>query len=407
MRGRGQPGAALIVDPPALAPAAFDHLGNFSWYGASYGTPSVTLQKAGFGALPGLSLPAEKDSTALLVLPPADDLIVNGQFETGVPSGWSASSPLVSLSDSGAAHTGSHSAVVRNLLVQGGTVLASSAPSFATPQILGDRNGGLHAIWMGSGPAGQIIYYTHRPQDGEWTSPVVLGAPAAYPQMAASSDGALTVVWFATLPWPGNSLYALFMTQMPEGGSWSAPVQITYAYGLTSNFSGPGPRLSADGLGGLHLAFATDMGVWFMRHLPAATASVPDLVQGAAWAPQMQAGADGQVHFLWQIQGSISRQLYYARLSLDGSLTQEMPPFSSFDNYRLTLNATGDPTVPHAAVVLRDLCQPAPAKGGWSDPVTVKAVSDRTAVTLPDVRFGPMGRCSRPGRNIPATPTRW
>jgi hypothetical protein len=393
LRGRPRPGAALSVNPPALAPATFDHQGNFHWYGASYGTQSVTLQKDGFGALPPLNLPAEKDSTALLVLPPADDLIVNGQFETTTPVGWSASSPQVSLNDTGAAHTGNHSALVSNQLVQSVTFLGFSTTWNGDAQILGDRTGRLHAIWVGNGPGGTAIYTTNKPQGGEWAAPVMLGTLAGLPQMAVSSDNTLTAVWFATLPSPGNTLHALFMSQMPEGGSWSAPVQITYSYGLTSNFNDPGPRLSADGLGGLHLAFATDMGVWYMHQPAGGSWTAPDLVQGAAWSPQIQAGVDGQVHFLWQRQQTTdTRQLNYAQRALDGSLTQETLPFSDFENYRLALNAAGNPT----ALVQRwrygIYASQRLAEGGWSGPVTVKAISQNNTITLTDARFGPDGR---------------
>ena len=388
MRGRGQPGAALIVDPPALAPAVFDHLGNFSWYGASYGTPSVTLQKDGFGALPGLSLPAEKDSTALLVLPPADDLIVNGQFETGVPSGWSATNRWLACMiwrrsyrqpfgrgqkpavQGGRSSLFAHRLPPRKFLaiaMAGCMPSGRAAPrdkSFITPTGPRTASGPLQWCWAHG-------LLTHK-----------------WPEQRRHPDGG--VVRDAALTWQ----FAACPLYDPNAGGRKLECAGSNHLCLRADqqFLWPPPAPERGWAGRAAPAFATDMGVWYM-HQPFRR-QLEGVRSGAgSGLGAANAGRGGwQVHFLWQLQGSISRQLYYARLSLDGSLTQEMLPFSSFDNYPLALNATGDPTVLMQQWFYGIYASQRLPEGGWSDPVTVKAISDQTTITLTDVRFGPDGR---------------
>lgn len=106
---RNQPIAIATVqsNPAALNTSASDLSGKFSLYFNSSSTYSLTITRDGFGTLPPMRNVLVSDTSPMvyLFLPPADDRIVNGGFESEGFTGWTASgeiSPSVVVT----AHTG-------------------------------------------------------------------------------------------------------------------------------------------------------------------------------------------------------------------------------------------------------------------------------------------------------------
>lgn len=121
---RGQPVALAAVNfsPPGLALAATDPDGNYIAYVRASDTYSMQVTRAEFGVLPAIKVFVTTNGATApdAYLPPANDLIANGQFERGNLSGWTlsgANSPTLSPQP----HSGGHAAAL------GGTAGVESA----------------------------------------------------------------------------------------------------------------------------------------------------------------------------------------------------------------------------------------------------------------------------------------
>jgi hypothetical protein len=112
LNNRHQPifNAAVTVDPPVLNVARTDGRGNYTAYFAASGTYSLTAAREGFGPLPPqMNLAFSDDATASdCVLPPANDAMLNGGFESGDLSGWTSDPAVTATVEMSAAHTGGY-----------------------------------------------------------------------------------------------------------------------------------------------------------------------------------------------------------------------------------------------------------------------------------------------------------
>lgn len=105
----GQPvfAAQVTSTPPVLLPASTDPQGDYLLCHEDAVTYMLTAARSGFGPLPPTQ-PLSGTLTGVdFYLPPADDLLTNGQFESGDLSGWSSSGSGDALI-TGTAHTGDY-----------------------------------------------------------------------------------------------------------------------------------------------------------------------------------------------------------------------------------------------------------------------------------------------------------
>jgi hypothetical protein len=106
---RGHPvvGAQAMAAPAALNVAVPGHKGDFALYFDHPVTVDLAASAAGFGSLlPIRGLIVDRDRDGLhLVLPPADDLVANGHFESGL-QGWQVNSAMTPTVVTGRGHTG-------------------------------------------------------------------------------------------------------------------------------------------------------------------------------------------------------------------------------------------------------------------------------------------------------------
>ena len=116
---RDQPIAVVNVqaNPTALNTGISRHDGIYDLYFASGGVYALTTMRSNFGILPPLLNVIVPTSNSLLTLylPPLDDQIVDGHFESGNLSAWNAAGDITPTITT-AAHTGNYAALL------GGTV---------------------------------------------------------------------------------------------------------------------------------------------------------------------------------------------------------------------------------------------------------------------------------------------
>jgi hypothetical protein len=106
-----------LTDPAALNTPLSDHRGDFNLYYNSTGVYRLTVSRGGFGALPSMLNVnvSNASSTPILYLPPLDDQIGDGHFESGMLLAWNPTGDLTPTITT-TAHTGSYAALL------GGTV---------------------------------------------------------------------------------------------------------------------------------------------------------------------------------------------------------------------------------------------------------------------------------------------
>jgi hypothetical protein len=107
--------ADVSTAPTALNPAKTDGMGNYTLYLASPGTYNVTASRSDFAALPPQINLSFTGNTAMseFVLPPVNDTITNGGWETGDLSGWSVDPAITATVGLAAAHTGNYGLQLR------------------------------------------------------------------------------------------------------------------------------------------------------------------------------------------------------------------------------------------------------------------------------------------------------
>ena len=257
-------GATAVSDPPALASLPSDTDGNYATYTVEAGAPAtLTWSKDGYGPLPPVSFPTLADAAHDLVLPPADNVVANGDFAAGATD-WQLGGSYPPQLSGGAA-----------LL---GRTPAWSAPAalhmtdisvHEEPRVFADGSGTAVAVWIGRYVYGHTpqTYWARRGPDGAWNTSALLvpygrsfdgardaagrlhllvaanevyylrqeGTGWAAPQLVAaigrgddarlrlSPDGTLHALWVARQE-PGLGFEAaLYYAQLPPGGQWSAP----------------------------------------------------------------------------------------------------------------------------------------------------------------------------------------
>jgi hypothetical protein len=100
--------ATVSVDPTALNTAKTSADGSHALFFGSSGAYTFTASRAGYGTLPPrYEVNVDSNLSGVdFVLPPLNDAVLNGGWESGDPSGWSVGAGLTTTVEMTAAHTG-------------------------------------------------------------------------------------------------------------------------------------------------------------------------------------------------------------------------------------------------------------------------------------------------------------
>ncbi|HDQ72306.1 MAG TPA: hypothetical protein ENN19_09440, partial [Chloroflexi bacterium] len=183
---RGQPvfNATVSAAPSALNTATTDVAGGYTLYFESGGAYTLTVGRGGFGALPPMhDVLVDDHLTGVdFVLPPEEDAVSNGGWESGDLSGWSGSFGMTHTVAMTAAHTGRYGL---DLQAGGGTLAfwpyvtqtvsipstwAQPTLSFLYRAIQGETGDALQAVVVGMGANERVTHTVAlSPAPGAWT----------------------------------------------------------------------------------------------------------------------------------------------------------------------------------------------------------------------------------------------
>jgi hypothetical protein len=182
----GQPvyGLSTSLTPNAVGVLTDTTRAVYGAYATQADQYQLTWQRTGYSPLPTTEFPYDSTGDTLfdVILPPIDNVIVNGDFETGSLTGWSGGGSSVPSISTALRHTGQQAARLGDSALYGQT----SEPIFtaANPAITVDNAQTVHLISTDDLGAGYTsLSYAARPMTGTW--------PIA-PTRIITADGVLT-----------------------------------------------------------------------------------------------------------------------------------------------------------------------------------------------------------------------
>jgi len=322
-------GVLVTTTPGAFETNRSDSGGTYSAYVAE-GADSylVDWEKDGYGDLPPTSFSSTTDARTDIFLPPNNNLIRNGDFETGsLEPDWMVGGVLTP-SVTTFHHTGGYGALLGCQEGPFSTPYLVAGPSGwpGNPRIALDNNNNAHLVWVQTDASGwQEIYYVQRKADGTWTASQQISNNHSYawgPELAVGDDGVVHVVWSADRG-AGNT--DVLYTRRAEDGTWSAPQNIS-----SSPTRSSGAVIVVDGDGTVHVfwlegescsntiyhTYRVGDGPW------SSPQDISQSLQGAS-RPQVTVAPDGTVHVAWEDNpcnyGFHYAEIFYAQRALDGT----------------------------------------------------------------------------------------
>lgn len=220
--------ATVTTMPQPVGIIPSDNQGIYQTYlGDENDLHALTITKAGYGHLPSTDIEGLYTEIEFnVILPPSDNVIRNGDFETlPITTAWMISgTQLTPPIDLVAGHTGKYALKLGQAET---TATNVSYPGTARGlQSAVDSNDILHVIWVEDD-----IYYAQRSPDGDWSIPYnVTNEPGGYYDMSmvVGGEGIVHLVWLDG-EWADN-LNRLFYANRQTNGSWSSPRFLTDSY---------------------------------------------------------------------------------------------------------------------------------------------------------------------------------
>jgi len=356
--------ATVTTSSDALGEATSGPEGNYARYLLAAAPAALNWAKPGYGDLPATTLPGPLDTQLDVALPPADDVVLGGDFEAAAWGAWQPGGTVTPTLSVAAAHTGAQGA----LLGPAGARFGPHDP-LATTDDATEQNIQLHlpggapvVTWQTGHGQPNELFWARRGPDGAWTPPALLlnqayggynavaggdgllhvvaatengivylrqtgpttwaapeavpaSSPSQDPQLVRGSDGALHLLWEEH----GDEALNLRYSRRAPGGGWSAPV---VAAALGGSFlGGYGAALAPGGtllLGYLEWNFDDAIGdrLWARERQPNGQWTAPTLLQQAErlairWDGNLTVGSDGRAHMLWTWMLHTTNELRY------------------------------------------------------------------------------------------------
>lgn len=287
--------AMIDTTPETIGPVMSNVDGTYGAFGkATAAAAALSWAKPGYGALPLTTFGTAFDARADVVLPPANNVIMDGGFEGGWPGPWTAGGSLAARLSAEDRISGESAAF-----------LGERATTFGPPQILTPApevyNGeATFFLLAGKRPLvaryanGTELIFSEQAADGNWKQDATKIAAQSFSyQLTDDAAGQLHVVYQTV--YEGPYLYQ----RRGANGAWSTPEQIP----MTD--TSPGALVA--GADGLHL-FGWNQTSNEIIHLWRNSSGWqgPEVVSAfySVYSPDLRAviGPDGILHLVWAMR---------------------------------------------------------------------------------------------------------
>ena len=327
-RGTPVSGAVVSTTPEAMLAGPSSSEGSYLAYVGQEAASYLTAwQKAGYGALPPARSAAFPDARRDAVLPPADNVVLDGSFETGgFEPRWDAAGWISPTIVSDAMHTGEYAGLLgcRPRGFAPGANVSSTPERSLYPAIAVDSSGIVHVGWMEGPDGAEEVYYAQRGRDGLWSAPENVSNTPGHsnpPAMVADGQGDLHLLWS---DW-ASGVPDLYYAKRASDGSWTGPQNLS-----NSSLSSTGGRLAVDGNGTVHVIWGEWPGWWtfdlyYAQQGDEGVWSEPYAIArdlGMTGGTDLVADPEGDVHVIWQGPGEVSGDIVYAKRDRDGTWSE-------------------------------------------------------------------------------------
>jgi TolB protein len=296
-------GSKMSLDPALVLTSPSDSGGNFVGYGRQDGpTYTTTWAKNGYGILPLTTFPSNTDIQHEVTLPPANNLINNGYFETGSlsPETWQSVGALPSSITNAYSHTDQFAAQLGEIPATAwkDAEKVGDGLYYVRNHMVVDSKGVIHAVWL-TGVQGTYdpqVYYSSKSQNGTWTTPVNISnmAGAFMPDIAVDRSDNLHVVWRDY----SNAAIGTYYAFKPKNGNWTTPIRIFDEL--------QDPRIKVDATDTIHLvgSLNNENGIQYASQSNGIWSSL-STISSKGSAPCLIIDLEGTVHMLWSDTGKI------------------------------------------------------------------------------------------------------
>lgn len=308
--------ARLLLNPSPVLSVIADAGTNYIAYGIKgYPVYSTQWSRSGYGNIPPTEVKTEQDVKQEVILPPPDNGVVDGTFESGaITSGdWQASGALPTKVSESSAHTGKYSAVLNVPYWSDVEDVADFKPikeMWNDVRIVVDSLGTVHMMWIVQLENSSLVsvFYANKPEGAEWSTPTNLSGEeiiTTFDFVMDHLDMLHLVVGGKTRTWYANK---------PRNGNWGAPTVI-------SDIDLYAPKIAAGVDGSLHVVcYDYRQGILYTTR-PAGGQWAPfSLTPFKAYTSNLQIDREGTLHLLWTTYGNDIR---YSSKPKAGDWTQE------------------------------------------------------------------------------------
>ena len=324
-------GAVITTTPAAFAQYPVDTPGLYGAYVAqSSASYTIDWGKPGYGDLPLTTFTGGQGGVLDVVLPPLDNLVFDGDFESGGLSGWTADGtlpPVISTQN----HTGSFAALLGSKPQPSFTPQATVPVStqYCTSTLMKMDPGGMLHLMCGGQTTMNTLYYSQRGQDGVWTAMQLISTNSLameedyfYYDFDVDPGGVVHVIWSTY----SDDNYDVFYRYRSPGGALSDVVNLSHKPLTARDGYFQGCSIAVDAYGQVHAAWdyrQPDMldvfyswrntsGVWSS---PVNMSDDPADLGG----PELLADPFGRVHLTWTDNRSGNYDVYYRERSAEGT----------------------------------------------------------------------------------------
>ena len=349
-RGAPLPGVSVSADPAGLDPIRSNVAGRYHGYMLQDMAHALQVSREGYGATPPMYVTLLSDTVADHWLPPADEVVQDGHFESSsLGQAWVPFGDPLPTRTSEWRHTGEYSLQMGRSFEQTTDILQdagwlhllgadqagtlyllavvnrpdgrrdlayrtktpegawSASSAFLTlagaPQnwsFVPDGDGGLHVAWSWRTPSGAIdLYYCQKAADSSTCTPVHLvslqAGYASYPSLALDEHKGLHLVYRYE---PADGPASLRYVHKPYGGDW-APTETISADGWHPSIAAWGGRVHI-AYGDPDASFSAHALSYISRTTAGAWTAPVVLDTASQWpSPVLRADLAGNLHLLW------------------------------------------------------------------------------------------------------------